>query len=396
MGLLSLVLLVAALPLAAAALVVLIEISAAMLSNQRAASRSLTGERSPVVVLIPAHDEGCGIVPTLDDVKRQLRPSDRLLVVADNCTDDTAAVAETAGAQVVERQNDQKRGKGYALDFGLRSLREGDPNIVIIIDADCRLEPGVIDQLARTCHSTGRPVQALYLMGAPEQAVLNHAIAEFAWRIKNDLRPRGLRALGLPCQLMGSGMAFPRSVFAAVDVATGHLAEDLELGLQLARAGHAPLFCPGAVVRSVFPNNEAASVTQRQRWEHGHLAVLAGTVLPSAWAALRDRNWPLLALSVDAGVPPMVLLAVLTSAAFLASLFGWVGGTGKAALIVNSVGLGWLVLALALAWMACGRDLLTRATLSSLGPFLKRKVGIYARAFAPNKTWTRTGRGDPS
>jgi cellulose synthase/poly-beta-1,6-N-acetylglucosamine synthase-like glycosyltransferase len=396
MGLLSLVLLVASLALAAGALVVLIEISAAILLSHWAGSQRVSGERPPVTVLIPAHDESGGILPTLGDVKGQLRPGDRLLVVADNCTDDTAAVAEVAGAHVIVRQNDQDRGKAYALDFGLRSLREGDPNIVVIIDADCRLEQGAIDQLVRICHSTGRPVQALYLMGAPEQARVNHNIAEFAWRIKNDLRPRGLRALGLPCQLMGSGMAFPRSVFAVVDVATGHLAEDLELGLQLARASHAPLFCPGAVVRSVFPNNEAASVTQRQRWEHGHLAVLAGTVLPSAWAALRDRNWPLLALSVDAGVPPLVLLAVLTSAAFLASLFGWVGGTGKAALIVSSVGLGSLALALGLAWMACGRDLLTPATLASLAPFLKRKIGTYARAFAPNKKWTRTGRGGPS
>ena len=331
-------------------------------------------------------------MPTLKDVKDQLRPDDRLLVVADNCTDDTAAVAATAGAQVVERFNDQKLGKGYALDFGIRSLREGDPDVVLVIDADCQLESGAVDQLARTCSLIGRPVQALYLMSAPEQAELNHSIAEFAWRIKNDLRPRGLAALGFPCQLVGSGMAFPRQVFSAVDIATGHLTEDLDLGLQRARAGWAPVFCPGAVVRSVFPSSEIDSATQRQRWEHGHLSVLARRVLPFAWAAIRDRNWRLLALSLDAAVPPLVLLAVLTAAVFLASLFGWLAGAGRAALIVSSIGLGLLTLALGLAWMACGRDLLTREALSSLAPFLKRKVGIYARAFASNKKWTRTGR----
>jgi hypothetical protein len=102
-----------------------------------------------------------------------------------------------------------------------------------------------------------------------------------------------------------------------------------------------------------------------------------------------------LALSLDAGVPPLVLLAVLVTAVLVASLFGWLAGAGTAALIVSSIGLGLLALALALAWMACGQDLLTRATLSSLAPFLKRKVGIYARAFAPNKKWTRTGRDRP-
>jgi cellulose synthase/poly-beta-1,6-N-acetylglucosamine synthase-like glycosyltransferase len=395
MGLLSVVLLVAAVSLAIASSVFLIEISAAILEGERIHRGPVTIKRAPVVVLIPAHNESRGILPTLKDVKDQLDPDDRLLVVADNCTDDTAAVAAAAGAQVVERFNDQKLGKGYALDFGIRSLRDGDPDVVLVIDADCRLEAGSVDQLAQTCAATGGPVQALYLMHAPEQAALNHAIAEFAWRIKNDLRPWGLSALGLPCQLVGSGMAFPRNVFAGVKVATGHLAEDLDLGLQLARAGHAPLFCPGAVVSSVFPSSEADIATQRQRWEHGHLSVLAGRVFPSAWAAIRDRNWPLLALSLDAGVPPLVLLAVLTAAVFLASLFGWLAGAGTAALIVSSIGLVMLALALGLAWIACGRDLLTRQALSSLAPFLKRKVGIYVRALAPNKKWTRTGRGRP-
>ena len=392
MGLLSLVLLVLAVPLATAAVVLFVEIVVATFSKPKI--YDLSDERPSVVVLVPAHDESRGILPTLEDAKSQLRPGDRLLVVADNCTDDTAAVAKMAGAQVIARRNDNERGKGYALDFGIRSLRDNDPEIVVIVDADCRLEPGAIDRLARTCGATGRPVQALYLMSAPDQTALNHAIAEFAWRIKNDLRPRGLAALGLPCQLLGSGMAFPRQVFSVVDVATGHLTEDLDLGLQLARAGYAPLFCPGAVVRSAFPSRETDIATQRQRWGHGHLSVLLGRVLPSVWAAVRHRNWRLLALGLDAGVPPLVLLAVLSTAVCLASLLGWLAGAGNAALIISLIGLGLLGVALGLAWMACGRDLLTGPALSSLLPYLKMKAGVYARAFAANKKWTRTGRGE--
>jgi hypothetical protein len=154
------------------------------------------------------------------------------------------------------------------------------------------------------------------------------------------------------------------------------------------------LFCPGAVVRSVFPSRETDIATQRQRWEHGHLSVLVGRVLPSVGAAIRDRNWRLLALGLDAGVPPLVLLAVLMTAVCLASLLGWLAGAGKAALIVSVIGLGWLGAALGLAWMACGRDLLTGSVLSSLAPYLKTKAAIYSRAFAANKKWTRTGRGE--
>jgi cellulose synthase/poly-beta-1,6-N-acetylglucosamine synthase-like glycosyltransferase len=193
---------------------------------------------------------------------------------------------------------------------------------------------------------------------------------------------------------MGSGMAFPRKALAAVQVASGHLAEDLDLGLQLARAGYAPVFCPGAVVRSVFPSRETDIATQRQRWEHGHLSVLVGRVLPAVGAAVRDRNWRLLAMGLDAGIPPLVLLAVLTTAVCLACLLGWLAGAGKAALIVSLIGLGWLGAALGLAWLACGRDLLRGPALASLAPYLKMKAGIYARAFDANKKWTRTGRGE--
>ena len=394
MGWLSVLLLLMAVPSAIAALVFLIEICAAILSEEPSPANSGVRDRPPVVVLIPAHDESVGILPTLEDVQGQLQAGDRLLVVADNCTDDTATVAAQAAAEVIERRDDLRRGKSYALDFGIRSLQGDDPSIVLVVDADCRLGAGAIDELARACGATGRPVQALYLMSAPEQSSLNHDIAEFAWRIKNDLRARGLAALGFPCQLMGSGMAFPRHAFAAVEMASGHLAEDLDLGLQLARAGYPPLFWPRAVVRSVFPTNEQAAATQRQRWEHGHFTVLARRVLPSMWSAVRDRNWNLLALSLDAAVPPLVFLAVLTLLVFLPSAVSCFMGIGQAPLIVSTVALTMLLFSLVLAFFKCGRDLLTSATWPSAAVFLRGKLGIYARAFASNKKWTRTGRGE--
>ena len=78
--------------------------------------------RQRVAVLLPAHNESTGILPTLADIMVQIRAGDRLLVVADNCTDDTAAVAAAAGAEVVDRNEPERKGKGYALAWGLRHL----------------------------------------------------------------------------------------------------------------------------------------------------------------------------------------------------------------------------------------------------------------------------------
>jgi len=58
---------------------------------------SAKGLRPRVAVLVPAHNESSIIIATLNSIRPQLLEGDRLLVVADNCTDDTAALARTAG-----------------------------------------------------------------------------------------------------------------------------------------------------------------------------------------------------------------------------------------------------------------------------------------------------------
>ena len=77
-------------------------------------------------------------------------------------------------------------------------------------------------------------------MQAAEGASLKMRLAEFAWVIKNQVRPLGLHRLGLPCQLMGSGMASPWACINSADLATGHIVEDLnsELNWPVAELRH--------------------------------------------------------------------------------------------------------------------------------------------------------------
>src|SRR5262245_55395487 len=165
----------------------------------------------PTAVLIPAHNEGAGILPTIRDVQAQLGPNDRILVVADNCTDDTAAIVRAAGVEVIVRTDAARRGKGYALEFGVQHLRLNPPDVVVIMDADCRLGENALRHLSDSATASGRPVQSLYVMLAPEHAPSGKGVNLFAWRIKNWIRPLGMKLLGLPTQLFGTGMAFPLS-----------------------------------------------------------------------------------------------------------------------------------------------------------------------------------------
>ena len=351
--------------------------------------------RGRISVLVPAHNEGKGLLTTLGDIQSQLRRSDRLVVVADNCTDETAAIAEAAGAEVVERNDPAKRGKGYALAFGIDHLAFNSPEILIIVDADCQLDGDALEQLTRACAASRRPVQALYLMTAPEGASINYRVAEFAWRVKNWLRPLGLDALGLPCQLAGTGMAFPWDVIRSVDLASGSLVEDLKLGLDLAAAGHAPLFCPSARVTSRFASSLAGNAGQRRRWEHGHIQMIVHGIPRLFPLAIARRNKDLLALALDLAVPPLSLLALLIVGMVVLASLAAVLGLSSAALMVSTASLVAFALAVLVAWLSHGRDVLPLRALWSIGPYLLGKLGLYRRILSARgqaAEWIRTDR----
>lgn len=209
-----------------------------------------------VAVIVPAHDEEDGIGATVTGIAGQLGASDRLIVVADNCTDGTAERARAAGAETIERLDPQRRGKGYALDFGVKHLESDPPDVVVIVDADCRLGSRAIDALVACVQLDGGAAQAFYAMTLPPDADAKRRVAAFAWIVKNEVRPTGLMALGCPCQLMGTGMAIPWAAIRRIDLATGNIVEDVKMGLDLAAARYAPRYCPGARVESDFPATE--------------------------------------------------------------------------------------------------------------------------------------------
>lgn len=331
---------------------------------------------------------------TLEDIKAQLCPGDRLLVVADNCADDTAAVARLSGAEVVERQDPERIGKGYALDRGLRHLNKDPPDIVVMIDADCRLADGAIARLTGACSMTERPVQALYLMTVPDGSRINKKIAAFAWRVKNWVRPLGLSGLGLPCQMMGTGMAFPWPVIRTADLASGWIVEDLKLGLDLAAAGYPPLFCPSARVTSQFAASARGADIQRSRWEHGHIMTILRIAPRMFWIAIARANFSLLALTLDLAIPPLSLLAMLLVLLFVITGIAALLGIDSTALIISAACLVGFATTVGLAWKMFGRDVLPVHAISSVPFYILAKLGVYSQILFGKMTgqWIRTDR----
>ncbi|MBE7732888.1 glycosyltransferase family 2 protein [Devosia faecipullorum] len=371
-----------------------VEIVAGLLPPRRSVQ---TASRPDLAILVPAHQEEAGIAATLDNLRAQLTPKDRLIVIADNCTDATADLARRAGAEVIERHDSARRGKGYALDYGIRYLEAAPPQIVIIVDADCTLKPGCIDVLARQAMDHGRPTQGLYLMHAPHNDDLKLAVAAFAFRVKNHLRPRGLARLNLPCQLTGTGMAFPWAIIRDADLAHASLVEDMKLGVELALAGTPPLFVAEARIDSIFPLSSTGAATQRQRWEQGHLGMI-GQALRLVPAAIKTRRLDALTLILDLLVPPLTMLLVLVGAALVSTLsLTMLLGLPPLAIglaLANAALLGGGV---ALAWLTHGRRVLPARALLGIIPYIGGKLGLYAALARGkgSKGWIRTDRHGP-
>jgi len=265
-----------------------------------------------IAVLVPAHNEADGIQKTLESLIPQLSSCDRLVVIADNCTDETASIARASGVIVIERHEPDKtlRGKGYALDFGLQYLASNPPDVVVTVDADCLVNPTAVKQIAQQAWMLQRPVQACYLMAPPENASAYDLFSAFAIVLKNHVRPLGLAKLGLPNLLTGSGMAFPWSVIRQVSLAGSKTCDDMQSCIDLAIAGYPPTFCAEAQVTGRLMAGKAA-LSQRSRWEHGHLEMLMVEVPRLLLEAVKQRRFDLLALAFEVAVPPLSLVFLI-------------------------------------------------------------------------------------
>ncbi|HEV8548739.1 MAG TPA: glycosyltransferase, partial [Polyangiaceae bacterium] len=308
-------------------------------------------------------------------------------------SDRTAEVARNAGAEVAERRDPERRGKGHALSFGTELLAASPPDAVIIMDADCQVERGTLRHLARTALDAGRPVQAVYLMHAPARGG-TAGLSAFAFLVRNLVRPRGLARLGMPCQLTGTGMAFPWAVLRDAPATEGHLVEDLMLGHELALKGLAPLLCDDVLVGSTLPTGEAASLKQRRRWEHGQLSILLSTAPRLFVAGVRRGDPGLIALALDAAVPPLALLVVLQGAATAGALGLVLVGGSTSPLLISAAGGALLALGVGTAWLRHGRRVLPLGDLAQIPRYVLWKLPLYGSFMktGAHREWERTER----
>jgi cellulose synthase/poly-beta-1,6-N-acetylglucosamine synthase-like glycosyltransferase len=360
---------------------------------RRPRARRRVGQSPRIAVLIPAHNEAAVISRTLATLVSSLPTGSRVIVVADNCTDDTAELARRQGAIALERTDPTRRGKGYALDFGLKQLALDPPQAVVFLDADCQVRPDTVALLGQTAFATGRPVQGLNLCDPDPRGGKLQAVSGLAFRFKNLVRMLGLSRLSGLCHLTGTGMAIPWSLVARVHLADGNVVEDMQLGISLSLAGYRPLFLPEARVDSPLPGTRAAARTQRTRWEHGHLATLLVQVPRVLLLAVARQRLDLVWLALDLAIPPLSLLVLVAGGIWLIALAATLAGTSPIALAAVSLLAGLLALAVFAGWLAHCRAQIPLVSLLAAPLYAAWKVPIYvAFLLSRQRQWIRTQR----
>lgn len=363
------------------------------------APRQHTSGSHRLAVLVPAHDEERLIGPTVASLVAQEYPADRFAVhvVADNCSDATAARATATGAEVHERSDPARPGKGPALEWLLARLRGRGETIdaFVFVDADTVVDPGFLEAIDRALADGAAVVQGDYAVRDPDASPVI-AFRAAALAVRNHLRPLGRTALGGTAGLHGNGMAFRADVMAARRW-SDHLTEDAELALDLLLDGTLVTFAPDARVAAEMPNTLDAAASQNERWERGRLD-LARRYLPAlirrmlAGGALPRRAYA--DAAADLVVPPLSVVVattgVWTVAATLRSAAPFLRGASRLAYVVAA---GQAVTVLSALRMVDAPPSLYRALLSA-PRMVTWKLGLLARVVTRpgGDQWVRTER----
>lgn len=284
---------------------------------------SRSGDGIRFLVLVPAHNEERAIGRCLEAIAAERRASDSVVVVADRCTDTTAAIARSLGADVLERGEDEEPGRAAARQAGLEFARSLDWDAVLMLDADSVIEPGFFAACERALGDGIPAVQARSESSHGRSLAMEAALAAFT--LQGITIPRGRSALGLSVRLRGTGMAIRR------DLALAHrfrapASEDLFFTLDLMLDGVRCRHVDRARLRSEGASTWAALQGQKVRYEAGRMAAARVYVPRLLNRAIRRHDAACFEAAWFLACPPFALamLSLLVAAAVAAVAGAWV------------------------------------------------------------------------
>lgn len=291
-------------------------------------------------VMIAARNERAVIGDLIGSIRNQNYPQELIdvFVIADNCTDDTAAIARSAGATVFTRHNTQKVGKGYALDYGLKAIwqefPDNDYEAYFVFDADNVLDVNYFRKMNKTFDSGAKASTSYRNSKNFDSNWISAGYGVWFLREAKFLNQARI-TLNTSCAVSGTGFFIAADVLKDAGGWKWHLlTEDIEFSASSITDGMRIEYCPTAVLYDEQPTNFRDSWNQRFRWAKGFYQVFAHYALGLAKGIFtNERGHRFACYDMLMTIAPGMLLSIISivfNAVILVLSFTGVMSTGVA------------------------------------------------------------------
>ncbi|MGE7665517.1 glycosyltransferase family 2 protein [Ureibacillus composti] len=232
-------------------------------------------------VIIAARNEELVIGQLINSIKKQNYPKELIdiFVIADNCTDQTALVAERSGAIVRERFNKEQVGKGYALDYLIKIIQTEFAykkyDGYFIFDADNLLDKNYINEMNNTFSQGYRVITSYRNSKNYDQNWISAGYALWFLHEAEYLNlPR--MAINASCAVSGTGFLVEAELIKNNGGWVHHLlTEDIEFSVSQIIKGEKIGYNSRAIFYDEQPVKFKQSWNQRLRWAKGFYQVFS-------------------------------------------------------------------------------------------------------------------------
>ncbi|MFW6007529.1 MAG: glycosyltransferase family 2 protein [Halanaerobiales bacterium] len=272
-------------------------------------------------VIVPAHNEEKVISKLLNNLKNLNYPDSLydIFVVADNCKDNTASIAQENQVNVIERFNSEKKGKGYALRYAFQKLGFLNKNIsdseydaVAVFDADNLVKENFLSAMNTRLKNNEKIIQAYIDSKNASDNWVTGTFSMMFW-INDRYNLLSRYNIGLSAVLMGTGMCISVDTLRKTGWDTVTLTEDLEYSVQALGNGIKTTFARETEVYDEKPTSFMASCRQRLRWARGQLSVVYKYVPGLLWKGIKHKSLSMIDGGIRLFQQPFIMFYTLTT-----------------------------------------------------------------------------------
>ncbi len=297
----------------------------AMFGLYRKREKKILTPEKTFALVVAAHNEEAVIGPLVENLLQLDYPKEfyDVFVVADNCTDKTALIARNSGAYVHQRFNNEKRGKGFALEWMFHRLfkLERQYDAVLIFDADNLVNQSfLIEMNSKLCQ--GDQIIQCYLDSKnPFDTWVTNTFSITFWLSNRLLQLARYNTGRLSNVLGGTGMCITMNVLREFGWGATSLTEDLEFSMKALTHGIKTTWAHDAVVYDEKPLSFAQAWRQRKRWAQGQVDVAGRYLIPLVMKAIRERKIMYFDAAVHLFQPALVMIATFFMFTNMLSIF---------------------------------------------------------------------------